>query len=360
MDFRMKSKPGKIKQLIYSVGLIAMVSLGCFWFVQPSAYQTVALVLLLTVSLIAMVFDLEAVITAAVLSALIWNYLFIPPRFTFHISKSEDILMFLMYFVIALLNAVLTIKIRQYDQKIQKKEEKENLLKLYNTLLNSLSHELRTPIAAIIGATDNLQGNSGSLSEQNRSDLISEISVASLRLNRHVENLLNMSRLESGTLRIHPDWCDINELVYVVISQFRETARGHRIETWQPETLPYFRVDFGLMEQVLLNLIHNAVVYSPENTVISIRIDCIDEHLVIRVGDQGPGFPEDQIGRVFDRFYRLSNTKSGGTGLGLSIVKGFVEAHQGSVRLENIPGGGACFILDIPARTSYINHLKNE
>ena len=355
-----KNKPGKISQHFYGATLIVLVSLACYFLLQHSGYHTVALILMVTVSLIAMFFDIFPVLTAAVLSALIWNFFFIPPRFTFHIGKSEDILMFLMYFVIALINTVLTIKIRQFDKKAQIKEGEENLVKLYNTLLNSLSHELRTPISAIIGATDNLQNNMVRLTEQNKEELISEISVASLRLNRHVENLLNMSRLESGTLKINPDWCDINELIYVVISQFKETASEHKIEVSLPEAMPFFSLDFGLMEQVLLNLVHNAINYSPVNTEIRVSADCINDHLVICVEDEGNGFPEDQIDKVFDRFYRLNNPRTGGTGLGLSIVKGFVEAHNGKVFLENIPAGGSRFTIDIPAKTSYINNLKNE
>jgi len=360
MGLMFKNKPGKISQHFYGATLIVFISLACYFLLQDSGYHTVALILMVTVSLIAMFFDVFPVLTAAVLSALIWNFFFIPPRFTFHIGKSEDILMFLMYFVIALINTVLTIKIRQFDKKAQIKEGEKNLLKLYNTLLNSLSHELRTPISAIIGATDNLQNNMVRLTEQNKTELISEISVASLRLNRHVENLLNMSRLESGTLKINTDWCDINELIYVVISQFKETASEHKIEVSLPEALPFVSLDFGLMEQVLLNLVHNAINYSPKNTEIRVSADCINDHVVIRVEDEGNGFPEDQIDKVFDRFYRLNNPRTGGTGLGLSIVKGFVEAHNGKVFLENIPAGGARFTIDIPAKTSYINNLKNE
>ena len=119
-----------------------------------------------------------------------------------------------MYFVIALVNAVLTFKIRQIEKAARQKEEKAHTVKLYNTFLNSLSHELRTPIAAIIGATDNLQNNSAQLSPQNKNELVTEISKASFRLNQQVENLLNMSRLESGFIQPKKDWCDINELIY--------------------------------------------------------------------------------------------------------------------------------------------------
>lgn len=323
-------------------------------------YHTTALILLVTVSFIAMFFEILPVALAAVLSALIWNYFFIPPRYTFHIGKSDDILMFLMYFVIALLNAVLTIKIRQIEKIAQIKEEKENLLKLYNTLLNSLSHEFRTPLSTIIGASDNLISNRKNLSQDNQNELFAEISKASYRLNRQVENLLNMSRLETGTLKINSDWCDINELVYSAVFQLEDISQNHSIIIQIPESLPFFKIDFGLMEHVLINLLHNAINYSPDNTTINISASCVDEQLIIQIRDQGPGFPEDKIDRVFDRFYRLDNSQTGGSGLGLSIVKGFVEAHHGKVILQNSNEGGAIFTIEIPSEISYIKNLKNE
>lgn len=355
-----RNQPGIIQQHVYSVAFILLVSAVCYAFFPSSGYHSVALILLATVSIIAMFFEITPVITAAILSALIWDYFFIPPRFTFQIGDGEDILMFLMYFIIVLLNTVLTIKKRQFEKEAQKKKEEENLVKLYNTLLNSLSNGLRTPIADIKAATDNLQNNTYQLTEQNKTELISEISVASLLLSRHVENLLSTSRLESGTLKINDDFYDINKLFYVVISQFRETQFHHKIDAVMPESLPFFKIDFGLMEQVLLNLVQNAISYSPPDTTITLSADFINDHLVIRVEDEGSGFPKDQIDKAFDRFYRLNNPIAGGTGLGLSIVKGFVEAHRGRVFLENIRGGGARFTIDIPAQTSYMYNMKDE
>lgn len=360
VELILKNKPGKIEQHVYSVAIIVLVSAVCYAFFQNTGYHSVALILLAAVSVIAMFFEITPVIAAAILSALIWDYFFIPPRFTFQIGDGEDILMFLMYFIIALLNTVLTIKKRQFERKAQEKEGEENLVKLYNTLLNSLANGLRKPIAEIKSATGNLQNKSQKIDKQQKTELISEISEASMRLNRHVENLLNTSRLESGTLKINGEFCDINRLFYAVISQFRESECRHKIETIMPESLPFFKIDFGLMEQVLLNLVHNAVNYSPDESTITLSAEYENNKLVICVEDQGEGFPKDKIDKAFDRFYRLNNPDSSGTGLGLSIVKGFVEAHQGEVFLENIRGGGARFTIAIPAITSYKNILVNE
>ena len=145
------------------------------------------------------------------------------------LSTTEDVILLIMYFVIAMINAVLTYKIRQMEKASRKKEEKANTLKLYDTLLHSLSHELRTPIATIIAATDNLQSNNENLTTENKDQLITEIAKASFRLNQQVENLLNMSRLESGFIKPKMDWCDINELVYDTVKKIEENKITQKI-----------------------------------------------------------------------------------------------------------------------------------
>jgi two-component system, OmpR family, sensor histidine kinase KdpD len=350
----------RTQQFLVSILIVSIVSAICYGLSAVLHYRVVALILLVTVSFIAMFYSIAPVMVSAILSALIWNFFFIPPKYTLHIENAEDALMFLMYFIIALVNAVLTNKIRQIEKVTQKRETKENTLKLYNTLLNSLSHELRTPIATIIGATDNLQMQDEKLSKANKKELIDEISKASLRLNRQVENLLNMSRLESGFIQPKKDWCDISELLYDVVNRIKENVEDRPINIIVKENLPLFKIDYGLIEHVVYNLVLNAVLYVPKYSAISIKANCIDGKLILIVEDTGHGFPEDEIGKVFEKFYRLKNSQTGGTGLGLSIVKGFVEAHDGTINLENIPEGGSKFTIRIPAETSYITDLKNE
>src|ERR1051325_6975893 len=151
------------KQFIISIVLVLIISGICYAAAPFIGYRVVAFALLLTVSLIAISFDILPVLLAAALSAFIWNFFFIPPRFTFHVSSAEDMILFVMYFVIAMINAALTYKIRRVEEASRKKEEKANTLKLYDTLLHSLSHELRTPISTIIAATDNFQSGNNSL-----------------------------------------------------------------------------------------------------------------------------------------------------------------------------------------------------
>jgi two-component system sensor histidine kinase KdpD len=383
MAFITLYKMSKTRQYIYVVLIVCFVAVISYLLSAYVGYKIIAFVLLVTVSLIAMFFDILPVLLSAMLSALIWDFFFIPPLFTFHIGNTEDTLMLLMYFIIALVNAVLTFKIRQIEKEARIKEEKSKTVKLYNTLLNSLSHELRTPISTIIGASDNLLSGNVKISEENKHKLLLQISAASIRLNTQVDNLLNMSRLESGYIQPKKDWCDVNELVYAAINRLEDNLKAHKVEVEFIENLPLFKLDFGLLEQALYNLLNNAVLYTPEGSIIRIKVSYTKEmkgylsstgkeddyqintvsvlsSLIIIVSDNGKGFPEGETEKVFDKFYRLQNSATGGTGLGLSIVRGFIEAHKGTVHLSNLPEGGAKFTISIPAETTYLNQLKNE
>lgn len=347
-------------QCFISITLVLCVSLICFFLSNHIDYKITALILLMTVSVTAMLFDIIPVLFTAFLSGLILNYFFIQPLFTLHITNTEDILLFFMYVIIALVSAVLTYKIREAENKARDKEEKEKTIQLYDTLLNSLSHELRTPIATIIGAIDTLKENKNKLSEDNQTVLLEEIDKASIRLNRQVENLLNMSRLETGTLKTKQDWCDLNELIYSLIEKIAVVKNEHTIHFVPDEKLPLFKLDIGLIEEIIQNLVLNAIQYTPTKSIISILAKHESENCIICISDNGNGFPESEIEFAFDKFYRLPNTKTGGSGLGLSIVKGFIEAHNGSISLKNVPNSGACFTITIPTETSYLNSLKNE
>jgi two-component system, OmpR family, sensor histidine kinase KdpD len=348
------------RQFLISLLAVALVSVVGLSVNSLIGYRGVAFLFLLGVSILAMFLDIIPVLIAAASSALIWDFFFIPPRFTLTVGTGEDRLLLLMYFVIALINAVLTNKIRQMEKAVKAKDDKAKSVRFYNTLFNSLSHELRTPITTILGCTDNLQSNSSKLSEKDKTDLIDEISIASIRLNQQVENLLNMSRLESGVFQVKKDWCDINDLVYKTLQRLEANLQKYRLQIDIPDQLPLFKLDYGLMEQVLYNLILNVTQHTPEDTTITIEARSEGKNLVLIIADNGAGFPSGEIDNVFNKFYRLKGAPSGGTGLGLSIVKGFVEAHQGTIKLENLPITGSKFTIEIPTEKTSINREKDE
>lgn len=198
-------------QYLFSFLSIVIIAGVCYVSNGVIDYRSVGLLLLATVSMLAIFFTLFPVLLAATFSALIWEFFFIPPNFTFHIESSEDVLMLSMYFIVALVVCVLTSKVRHLEKLALQKDERANTLKLYKTLFNSILHELRTPNAKIAGATNNLLQHTIKMSEGDQPKLFNEISIAAFRLNRLVDNLLNMLRLESGLLEAKLGWCELND-----------------------------------------------------------------------------------------------------------------------------------------------------
>lgn len=236
-------------------------------------------------------------------------------------------------------------RLRDSEQEARLLAESERLSK---TLLDSMSHEMRTPITAIASAASGLSeaGMDGSASF--RQTMVSEIQEAASRLNRLVGNLLNMTRLEAGYVRAKLDWCDVKDLVHVTLKEVEKDLARHRVTVEIDEDLPLVRMDFVLMQQALTNLLLNAANHTPPGTAVQITAATKETMLVISVADTGPGLAQDTFDRLFDKFYRAPSARAGGTGLGLSIVKGFIEAQGGRVEAANRPGTGAVFSLRLP------------
>ena len=347
------------RQYLFCITTIIIVSVACFVLSEFLGYRVIAFILLLAVSLLAIAFDILPVLVSAALSAFIWDYFFIPPRFTIHVDTTEDTILLIMYFVIALINAVMTYRIRQVEKASRIKEERANSVQLYNTILNSLSHELRTPIAAIIGAADNLQLNNN-LSKSDTKQLIDEISKASLRLNQQVENLLNISRLESGHIQPRKDWCDFVELVYDVVKRVEENNPDRKIKISINPDLPLCKLDKGMLDQVLYNLLNNAARHTEPSASINITATCYANLLEVIIDDSGSTFNKEKLTDLIYKFSREKLPKNSSSGLGLSIVKGFTEALGGRVDLQKSSYGGAKFTVTIPVSTNNIKQVNEQ
>lgn len=242
---------------------------------------------------------------------------------------------------LALAKAYLTEQARQ----TRLLEETE---KLQTTLLNSISHDLRTPLASITGALSSLWDDADLLTKAAQRDLAHTAWEQALRLNRLVGNLLDMTRLESGAMRVVCQPYDVQELVGATLAQMPNRLQGRAIRRAVPDDLPPVAIDLTLMIQALMNLVDNAVKYAPPDEPIEIEGYQEQQEVIIAVKDRGPGLPEAELDRIFSKFFRLSPGGIGGTGLGLSIAKGIVEAHNGRIWAQNRPGGGAVFFMALP------------
>ena len=479
------------QQYLFAVGVVAgtgVLNLGLMALAGP---RVPGLVFLLAVVLVALKVGRGPVLLAGALSALAWNFFFLPPQFTLVIEKLEDAILFALYFVVAIVLGQLVARIRAQEQAERRREERavalyeftremadatardevvwqlisqidrvfgasvavllpvndklaahpdgsltisekelgvadwafrqrkaagrftdnlpgaeafhlplaterkafgvvavrlldKNLTlaqrdlietfaqqaalildrielraaaeqsrllaeseKFSRTLLNSISHELRTPLAASTSAVSALAASEAALPEQ-RQALMNEIIEANSRLNRIVGNLLDVARLESGKVRPHLDWHDARDLVQTTWRELRRELASHPVKLTLPDAPLLVRLDFSLVQHALGNLLLNAAAHTPSGTPVEVQAQLADGHLLLTVADRGSGLAEDWFPRIFDKFFRGPHAPAGGSGLGLTIVKGFVEAHGGTVSAANRAGGGAIFSLRLP------------
>lgn len=223
--------------------------------------------------------------------------------------------------------------------------------RLRSTLLSSLSHDLRTPLAGIEGAATALLEGAAGLAEPGRRDLAETIVEEARRMTRMVGNLLDMVRVESGDLALRRAWVPIEEVIGVARLRLHTALAGRKVDVALPEDQLLVSIDEILVEQVLVNLLENAVRYTPPGSPIGISAREEGGTVVVEVADQGPGIPEVERERVFQKFYRAAPGSGGrGTGLGLAICRGVITAHGGRIWVEERPGGGAAFRFTLPAQ----------
>ena len=488
-----------LRDCAVGVGAVAAVT-AVSWLLQSvTGYVAISLVYLLCVVLLAMVLNRWAVLLTAALSALTWNYLFIPPIYTFTISSAHDLMMLVMFFVVALAMGHTTHQLRAREAAERRREHRASALnrllesvtasasldeglaravkevdalfrsrtavllataegrldesphptstfspdakeravaawafergqaagrftdtlpdaqglylplqtskgrlgvlgihfeerntwtlddndlletfagqiavmiesyraietaqqarmaeeseRLHRTLLDSVSHELKTPLAVISAATEGLDTQLKDAGLPLSETFLDEIKAANRRLDRIVTNLLDMTRIDSGRLPLNLEWGEVRELLESAVSQVENEVSRERVRITVPDDLPLVRLDYGLMEQALCNLLVNAAEHGPAGTPIEMSAQLDGGTLQLRVRDHGAGLVPGEEKKVFEKFYRGEGARPGGTGLGLSIVKGIARAHRGSIEAENSPEGGAMFTIRIPVET---------
>jgi two-component system, OmpR family, sensor histidine kinase KdpD len=225
--------------------------------------------------------------------------------------------------------------------------------KLQSALLNSISHDLRTPLASITGVLSSLRMEDDMLDPETRRELVETAYGEAERLNRLVGNLLDMSRLESGMLKTTLQPCDIQDVIGSALNLLSSRLEEHPIKVEVPPDLPLISMDYVLVQQVLINLLDNAAKYSGESEPIDIHARISGKMMQVEVEDRGPGIPEKDLERIFEKFYRVKRFENVvGTGLGLSICKGVVEVHGGRIWAENRPEGGVKLAFTLPIRAS--------
>lgn len=491
-----RSKSGALK---YWYTFCAIIGVSVFGgsIAKFIGYRAVGFIFLLAVIMVGMFGSIGAVTFAATLSALIWDYFFIPPQMTFAMSSPEDFLLAGSFFIVALITGFLTNRIRFNEALIREREERTNVLyetlqdianakeksdflnkvttrvgtllnatcgvivkkssgvldfeeaksfsirlnekdqavaqwcfesnkaagwssetlsqsralflplkgatetvgvfvfqplkkagrldleqesllqsvvrqlgislerhflskrlieaqrlkdseELHQTLLNSISHEMRTPLTAILGSASALENDQLVKDPKYVKEVALGLHEAGERLNRVIENLLDMSRLNSGFLSLKLEWHYFNDLLSVLVKKLEKPLARHQIHIQFLDEVTLVKMDYRLMEHAIANILLNASMYSPSGTEIKVSQKKLGQKFVVEIEDEGPGIPEDSIPKIFEKFYRVPGSPTGGTGLGLSIAKSIVELHHGTISVKNVIPHGSRFRIELP------------
>jgi len=249
----------------------------------------------------------------------------------------------------SLVNQVaLAIERTRLSDEAQQAHVRVETERMRNAILSSVSHDLRTPLAVIIGAASSLLDERSPLNPPDRLELSGSIYREADRLDRLLKNLLDMMRIEAGAVHLNKEWHPMDEIVGAALSRLEERLRHHVVKTIFPPDLPMVEIDGVLLEQVVMNLLENAAKYAPTGSIIELSASAGDREVVVEIADRGQGIPAGEETLIFDKFYRAKPAREGGVGLGLTICRGIIEAHGGRIWAENRTGGGAVFRFAIP------------
>jgi two-component system sensor histidine kinase KdpD len=278
-------------------------------------------------------------VTSAALGVLAYDYFFVPPSFTLDVNDARYLLTFAMMFGIGLV--VSSLAERASAEAVRAEREQ-----LRSTLLASVSHDLRTPLAAITGAASTLRDQA--VDDATRRELIDTVCEEADRMERLVGNLLDMTRLASGTVTPRREWIPVDELVGAALARVERQLVRYVVRTVVPEYPALVSVDPVLVEQLIVNLLDNAARHTPPGTEVEVRAEASGGALTIEVADTGQGIAEPLREKVFERFQRGPASTGRGAGLGLPIARAIAEVHGGTLTVGERPGGGALFRLVLP------------
>jgi K+-sensing histidine kinase KdpD len=342
----------------YATAVVAAAALLCTALRGILPVASLALVFVCAVLMVAVRSSKTVAVFAALLSSLIYNYLFTEPRLTLRISSPGDIAAVVTFLLAAL--AVGHLAGRQREQLMRLRVALANLEtsrveseteRLRAALLSSVSHDLRSPLASVIGAASSLTAYGETLGEEDRRALLESIRSESERLDRYIQNLLDMTRLGSGPMKLQRDWVGLEEILGSAETRLRKQFPSVHLEDDIEPGLPPLFVHAALVEQALFNVLENAAKVSPDGAPIRVRARRESGTLTIDVVDRGPGIPEEERKRIFDLFFSSprGDRAPRGSGLGLTIVRGMIGAHGGKVTAaEGDSGVGTTIRMTLP------------
>lgn len=328
------------------LGVIATCVLVALASAQALHLAELAMILPLGVLAVSVRFGIGPAIFTAVTAVVVFEFLFVPPTLTLSLGDTRSMVTLGMMLVVAGVSCVLAERLRREVERFRRQAEVE---RLRNALLSALSHDLRTPLTALVGASAALCEDH--LDDRERKEFATMVYEEAARLNRLVGNLLELTRLESGEVAVKRVPQAIDEVIGSALCRLEARLEGRTVRTDVPHEIPLMAFDPVLIEQVLVNLVENALKYTPEGSPLEIAVRPGAADVTVSVADRGPGVPVGHEEKVFEKLYRgeAGTRGDGGVGLGLTICRAIVTAHGGRIQLRNRNGGGAVVEFTLPA-----------
>jgi two-component system, OmpR family, sensor histidine kinase KdpD len=284
---------------------------------------------------------------AAVATIAAYDFFFVPPALTLRVSDARYALTFAMMLVSSLGLSSLMSRLRRQEERALHAAMVAKTEELRSALLSTVSHDLRTPLAAMTGAATALRDDPD-LTGAMRRDLVEEVCEEAERMERLISNVLEMTRLESGAAAARREWVPLVDIAGAALSRVERRLGGHEVRTSFAENLPLALVDPVLLEHLLVNLLENASKHTPPGTVVELRAAREAQTFTLEVADWGAGIPSGEEDVIFERFRRGSKATASGVGMGLAIARAIAQVHGGRLDVRQRPGGGAVFRLTLP------------
>ncbi len=308
-----------------------------------------AMVYLLGVIVAAAYFERDASIACAVLSFIALDFFFVPPYLTLHFTHSEHLITGIVLLIVGVSTSALAARVRAEMQRATRAAVLASEEQLRNSLLASLSHDLRTPLAVIAGSASTLRENRSRLSTEEQNQLLEQIVEQSRIMSLDVSDVLEMTRLHAGPVILDRQWHPLEELIGAALERCKSKLLDHEVAVRISPDVPMIHVDGVLIEKLFVNLLENAARYTPPGTHVTIGVSRSDNHVDVILEDDGPGIPDALQPHLFEKFTRASSEGAvAGSGLGLSICRAVAQLHEMELSADNKPQGGARFVLSIP------------
>lgn len=341
----------------FAIGVVSVCTLIGFTFFNYVDNSNLIMIYLLGVVVVATTEQKRGPsIAAALISTFTFDFFFIPPFFSFSVSDIQYFCTLIIMLVVTQIISHLTIRVQRHSEAIQKAKAQAEVERLRNILLTSISHDLRTPLTAIMGSSSSLLQAGDELSKNTRVELLNNIYDESKRLSRLVNNVLQIIRLEAGSIKISKHMSSLKDILNNVLEGLEMPIKDKslRVTIDFPQKLPTLLLDPLLIEQVIMNILENAVKHAPSSSYIKISAKTDAKEILIKIADRGPGINADEVNNIFDKFYqsKKSPRNDAGFGLGLAICKNIIKAHHGKIWAENRNEGGAVFCISLPLDTT--------